>query len=150
MTIFSPGDEVVFFSQENGGVWKPGVVVRSDFHANGCPNKVVRIHVGSGVHVIRHIHRCRMKLPIDVVPGNPPTFVWSQVVNDLSGECRRIEHTGLLPPSVEKPVTDLINMYKHLLRDNALLRGQVQTLGERMAAQSELLSKKAESPKKGK
>lgn len=77
------------------------------------------------------------ELPIDVVKGSRPlTFKWRQTVSTPTG-MKVIEHRGSLPASVEDSVLLTIDMVKVLLREN-------DTLMERIAAQSELLSKKAE------
>lgn len=85
-----------------------------------------------------------MAIPIDVVPDtNPPKFRWRQVVDSIAG-IRVVDHEGTLPPTVEVAVVGLIDMAKELMGDNAILRGQVQGMSDRIGAQSELLSKKAE------
>ena len=84
------------------------------------------------------------KLPIDLVPDtNPPRFRWRQMVDTLAGY-RVIEQEGMLPPSIDRSVEELVKMAKQLLADNILLRGQLSGMAERVAAQSELLSRKAE------
>lgn len=85
------------------------------------------------------------KIPIDVVPGSsPPRFAWRQVIEGLDGERKVIDQEGALHPSVEKPVSDLIALTKSLMRDNAMLQGQADSMGDRIVAQSELLAKHAE------
>lgn len=87
-----------------------------------------------------------MDLQIDVVPGsNPPKFRWRQVV-EFQGQRRYIQHEGNLPPSVEVAVVSLINLAKQQDGEIKALRKQVEGHCERIAAQSELLTKKAESP----
>lgn len=73
-----------------------------------------------------------MELPIDVEPGTgPPRFTWDRIVEDLSNQRRRIRCTGTLPPAVEGPVADLVAMTKRLLRENAMLQGQVDGMRAR-------------------
>ena len=84
------------------------------------------------------------KLPIDLVPDtNPPRFRWRQMVDTPAGY-RVIEQEGMLPPSIDRSVEELVKMAKQLLADNVLLRGQIEGMAERVVAQSELLSRKAE------
>ena len=86
-----------------------------------------------------------IKLPIDVVPGtNPPVFHWTQLVDTFNGK-QVMEYREALPPNVEVAVQRLVSVAKQLLMENAALRGQVQGHCDRIAAQSELLSKKAEA-----
>ena len=88
-----------------------------------------------------------MNLPIDVVPNtNPPVFRWRQSVSTINGNgIAVVDHEGLLPPSVETSVVLLLDITKQLMKENALLQGSNTALAERVAAQSELLSKKAET-----
>ena len=122
-----------------------------------------------------------MNLPIDVIPGtSPPRFKWSQVVETPNGR-QVIEHEGVILPSVEVAIAQLIGTAKKLqeFKDwihNYLDNKHVPTvppdaageclvsdrlewvfmelekykklnegMAERIAAQSETLSKKVES-----
>ena len=81
------------------------------------------------------------QLPISVVPGsNPPKFQWRQVVSTGNGK-QIIEHEGCLPPTVEGALVSLIGLSRQLMMDNAGLRGQVDGLSDRVAKQSEQLSR---------
>ena len=85
-----------------------------------------------------------MNLPIDVVSGtDPPIFRWKQVVDTIDGK-RVVEHESSLPCTVEMAVSRLVTIAKQLLMDNAALQGQVMGMADRIAAQSELLGKRAE------
>jgi hypothetical protein len=98
-----------------------------------------------------------MQLPIDVVPNtHPPIFRWKQTVDAIDGRRVVVQHEGALPPNVEIAVERTIGIAKQLLKDNAVLRGQVQGMSDRIAAQAEQLEKRAERfpptalpPKKG-
>lgn len=90
-----------------------------------------------------------MKLPIDVDHNtDPPVFRWSQVVDSPNGK-HVIQHEGTLPITLERAVERLITIVKQVLADNASLQGIVQSLSDRVANQSALLSKAAEKQKKG-
>ena len=81
-----------------------------------------------------------MNLPIDVISNTaPPRFRWRQRVGTPAGMVVQ-NNEGMLPPSVEEAVLKLIEFTKELQRINV-------ELVERIAAQSELLSRKAESGK---
>lgn len=85
-----------------------------------------------------------MRLPINIIPNtNPPIFRWKQVVSTISGS-QVIHHEGALPVAVEVAIARLIGIAKQLMFDNAALQGQIQGMADRIASQSELLSKKAE------
>jgi hypothetical protein len=84
------------------------------------------------------------RIPIDCIPDTvPPRFRWNQMVSTPGGQ-QVVEQEGTLPPSVEVAVAELVSFAKRLMRENAGLQGQVQGLADRVAAQSELLGKKAE------
>lgn len=86
-----------------------------------------------------------IKLPIDVVAGtDPPIFKWQQVVDTLTGR-QVVDHEEALPATVEVAVARLISITKQVLMDNAGLQGQVKGHCDRIAAQSDLLSKRAEA-----
>ncbi len=85
-------------------------------------------------------------LPIDVVPGtNPPRFRWRTTVSTMDSAGHRVQDCeGALPSSVEVAVAKLVEVAKEALKDNAMLRGQVTVMTERIAAQSDILSRRAE------
>ena len=86
-----------------------------------------------------------VRLPIDVVLGtDPPIFKWKQLVDTPSGK-QVVEHQQAIPATIEVAVSRMVAIVKQLLHDNAVLRGQVEGMADRIAAQSELLGKKAES-----
>ena len=76
--------------------------------------------------------------PIDVVPGtNPPQFAWKQVVEDLSG-CRHIiNHTGMLSPTVENSVQDIIRLFKMLIKNNSILESKLSMVVDRLGGEVE-------------
>lgn len=83
-------------------------------------------------------------LPIEVIPGtDPPIFRWRQLISTPVGK-QVVEHIESLPATVEVAVQRLVAVAKQLMMENMALRGQVQGHCDRIAAQSELLSKKAE------
>lgn len=87
-----------------------------------------------------------IKLPIDVVPGSHPIkFRWTQLIDHLGGDRVRSECVGALPSGVEKAVADLIALAKNLDVENTHLKKLNEGLTERAAAQSEVLSRKAEA-----
>lgn len=60
--IPQPGEQIEFLSSQNGGVWKPGIVVElwkmvGRFKGERC----VRIGVSDNVMVIRKLSKCRQK-----------------------------------------------------------------------------------------
>ena len=85
-----------------------------------------------------------MKLPIDTVPNTSPTrFRWRQTVESPVGR-RTVECEGGLPTSVEEAVKQLIGIAKQQDGDIARLLIINQGFADRIAAQSEILSKNAE------
>lgn len=69
-----------------------------------------------------------MNLPIDIVPNtNPPKFKWRNAVHTMNGTATQ-DCEGMLPPSCERAVEDLISVTKQALKDNAMLRGQVEAM----------------------
>mgnify|MGYP001606994709 FL=1 len=87
-----------------------------------------------------------IRLPIDVVPNtDPPIFKWRQLVDTPSGK-QVVEHQQAIPATIEVAVSRMVAIVKQLLHDNAVLRGTVEGMAERIAAQSEFLGKKAEAP----
>lgn len=72
-----------------------------------------------------------MKLPIDLVPGtNPPVFKWVQTVETIGATAVQ-ECEGMLPPSCERAVEALVTTAKELLKDNAMLMGQLEAARRR-------------------
>ncbi len=91
------------------------------------------------------------RLPIDVVPGTaPPLFYWRKQVSVLDGVKTIGFGPTMLPSGVGDAVLDLVNAMKRLMEKYAELQKLNEGLAERVAAQSELLSKKAEKPARGK
>lgn len=96
-----------------------------------------------------------MDLPIDVVPNvtglrSRIKFRWKQKVDSVVGT-RLQDCEGSLPVVVEDKVAELIALVKMQEQEIIGLRRQVEGHIERIAAQSELLTKKAESnQRKGK
>ena len=71
-------------------------------------------------------------LPIDIIPNtNPPQFRWTQLVETMSGR-QVVEYIETLPPTLEVAVQRLILVAKQLLMENAGLRGQVESLHDRV------------------
>lgn len=86
-----------------------------------------------------------MKLPIDIVPNsNPPLFKWQQTF-DPTGVRRVVDCDGTLPVSVETAVKELILLAKQQQQEIIGLRKQIELHADRIAAQSQLLSKSAET-----
>lgn len=83
-----------------------------------------------------------MKLPIDVVPNNTNqlTFRWRTVgVGSIPPQ----DCEGMLPPPIERAVADLVVIAKQALMDNAMLRGQVEAMTNRLNKEDERI---AETP----
>jgi hypothetical protein len=77
------------------------------------------------------------KLPIDLIPNTmPPRFRWRQRVSIPTGYSVQ-ENEGMLPPSVESAVVELVSLTKQLLKDNAMLQGHVDALKEKAGEQSQ-------------
>ncbi len=94
----------------------------------------------------------KMNLPITVVPGsNPPQFRWRQIVSTPVGN-QVIDHESNMPPTIEGALVALISIAKQLMYDNAALQGEIKGHCDRIANQSDQLSKNAEKapPKRGK
>lgn len=93
-------------------------------------------------------------LPIEIVPRtNPPMFRWRQTIKGMDGITRTFHHEGRTIPSLEDSLEELVKMFKKqqdeiesLKRDNEALKLQLMNAMDRIGAQSELLSKKAEKP----
>ncbi len=84
----------------------------------------------------------RMKLPIELVANtNPPKFRWWQTVNGS-----RIRHEGSVSPNMEVALMQLIIGCMKQAEEIVKLRKQIEGHIDRIAAQSELLSKQAEKP----
>lgn len=100
-----------------------------------------------------------MTLPIEQIPNRtPPRFRWRQRVTTPNGSAV-VEHEGSVPLTIEQALQSLIVLCKQqakhieeLQRDNEGLQGQLIAATDRIAAQSELLSERAEKPtaKRGK
>lgn len=90
-------------------------------------------------------------LPIDLIDPNrrPPRFRWQQTVSTLTGD-RTITQEGTLPLNVEMAVAQLVILAHQQAKEIEELKKMVNVMAERVAAQSDLLSKKAEQPVKGK
>lgn len=84
------------------------------------------------------------QLPIERItkPG-PPYFRWSQVVDTPDGK-RIIRHEGYAPVAMEQALLSLISRAQQLQAECDTLRKQVEGHVERIAAQSELLTRQAE------
>ncbi len=63
------------------------------------------------------------RLPINVVTNtNPPVFRWQSTVSTIGGTGHAVQDCeGMLPPSVESAVVQLIDIAKRLAADNAEL-----------------------------
>lgn len=109
-----------------------------------------------------------MKLPIEIVPNSKPQkFRWKQTIKAPGGN-RIINHEGVLPVSVEQTIVQLIESCKLQISANRVLKCEVEKLKleieqlkkqvkghvDRIAVQSEIITKKIEAPqpqpKKGK
>lgn len=84
-----------------------------------------------------------MKLPIDVVGNRPLKFKWKHTVSTLNGTVTQ-ECEGSLPLTIDIAVAEVIALAKQQQQEIIGLRKQIEGYAERIAAQSELLSKKAE------
>ena len=98
-----------------------------------------------------------MNLPIDITTTNPLKFKWQQKMESLVGT-RVQECEGALPSGVDVAVKMLIDQLKVSEKDNQALhalllsaqdevqqlRKQVEGHVDRIAAQSEIITKKAE------
>lgn len=85
-------------------------------------------------------------LPIKVVRGTiPPKFRWWQLVNTPTG-VTKVMHESTVLPSMEGALLSLIQLCEHQEAEIKALRHQVSGMVDRIAAQSELLSKQAEKP----
>ena len=91
-----------------------------------------------------------IKLPIDVVPRtNPPIFRWIQVVDTPNG-WRTVEHEEALPSTVEKAVAHLIKIARQLITANVAMQAQIDSMSDRINAQSQSEALRTTLPKKGK
>lgn len=142
MDDFEIGEEIEFYSSENGGCWKPGVVAEPVnffyyFSDDQAYAELVRIHVGNGVHIIRSPDRCRraMNLPIDMIPGTTPRrFKWRQTVTTPAGP-KVVDFDGTLPTTVEESVMLLIGIAKQQAKEIETLKKRYEGLCEVMAEQ---------------
>ncbi len=89
-----------------------------------------------------------MKLPIDIIPSNTntstPKFKWNRYISTPTG-AHTIVCEGAIPTQIESAVLALINMTKQLMIENAELRNINSGFADRIVAQSEVISKKAET-----
>lgn len=84
-------------------------------------------------------------LPVDVIPlTRPVKFRWRQTVSGMDGIARTIEHEGSVLLTIEEPLVELINLVKQQQQEILGLRKQVEGMADRIAQQSELLSRAAE------
>lgn len=84
------------------------------------------------------------RLPIELIPNSqPPRFRW-RVRVDVNGP-RSMEMEGPLPSGVDAAVIELLAVVKQLQVENADLRKKLEGFAERIAGQSEILSKHAEA-----
>ena len=84
-------------------------------------------------------------LSIDIVPNtNPPRFLWQQKVSTPIGDCV-VKHEGMLLPTIEGAIAELIAIVKRQAREIKELKRINEGLTDRVAAQSELLTKRAET-----
>lgn len=73
-----------------------------------------------------------MNLPIEIIPNtNPPQFKWKQVVNTINGTAEQ-ECSGLLPPSIDNVVKQLLFICKSTIKDNIQLQKQVLQLQDQL------------------
>lgn len=85
-----------------------------------------------------------MKLPIELVKGsNPPRFVWRQEVSTPVGHSVVI-HSETVQPILEGALVELVNIAKEQEKEIVKLRNQIKGHVDRIAAQSDLLTRKAE------
>lgn len=86
-----------------------------------------------------------MTLPIELIPNsNPPKFRWQQIVDTPAG-LRTVSHIGVVPLSIENSLIRLVKLTMQQAQEIIGLRRQVEGMADRIAAQSELLSKQAEA-----
>lgn len=83
-----------------------------------------------------------MKLPIEIVKYNLSRVTRLRWCQNIDG--RDIPCEGVAPPAMESAIVELINMAEQQQKEIARLRKQISGLCDRVAAQSELLTKKAE------
>lgn len=86
-------------------------------------------------------------LPIDVVPkvhpSDPLKFRWRRVTDTVVGR-RMIECEGCMPCSSEDAVAALVALAKRQEAEIEELKRKIDGFAERIATQSEALSKRAE------
>lgn len=79
-----------------------------------------------------------MKLPIEIIPNViPKKFKYTNIDHNQ-------KLTISFSPSVEKAITELITMYNKLEQENKKLKKQLEDAYDRIAAQSDILSRSAE------
>ena len=86
----------------------------------------------------------KMNLPIDIIQEKPRRFRWKQTTDAYGGK-RVVDYEGTLPPSVDEKVAELIALAKQQAADIETLKRINQEFADRIAAQSELLTKHAEA-----
>lgn len=86
-----------------------------------------------------------IRLPIEVVKyTRPPLFRWLHTVDTPAG-LRSTPCEGNMAASIEGSLVELIEYAHKLLRENVGLRNQIKGMADRIAAQSEILGKRAEA-----
>lgn len=91
-----------------------------------------------------------MNLPIDVVKhSRPMRFRWTQTIDTLLGR-KTVNCEGSLQQSVEQAIADLISLAKQQAKEIAQLKDINQGFADRIAKQSDQLSKNAERHTRGK
>ena len=87
-----------------------------------------------------------MELPIDVIPGpGPLRFRWEWTVDTVVGPRTQVCEGSLASP-IEPAVVALIGIARAQAVEVERLKEQLIAAADRIAAQSELLSKRAETP----
>lgn len=85
-----------------------------------------------------------VNLSISLVPSTaPPRFRWQQTIDTLIGRVT-IDHEGQVPVELEGALERLIVEARGYMMECASLRGIIDSLGDRVAKQSELFEKRAE------
>ncbi len=154
----TPGDWVEFRSSDRGGCWKLGLAISYGRALNSvervtCTNNL-RILVGQSVCIQRKVTQCRKvnvtNLPITLIPNTyPPRFRWRQVVTTPVGT-RIVDHEGTLPPTIESAMLALLTLVRVQAATIEELQSQIKGHCDRIVAQSEIITKKAETPQPSK
>lgn len=72
-------------------------------------------------------------LPIDIVPNTqPPRFQWRQKLKGVFGD-ETVQFEGMIPPSMEGPIIELIALVKSQAKQIADLEMGLVTLTEKLA-----------------